>query len=80
MGISDRFKELRTKAEAAAAEHSDQIHAAVEKVATTADERTKGKYTEKIQQAGSKATGIVDGLKADGAAEADAEPAGDSPS
>jgi vacuolar-type H+-ATPase subunit E/Vma4 len=70
MGLSDKFKdlkgraevtaeELKAKAQASAAEHSEQIHAAVEKVATTADQKTGGKYSDKIQQAGSKADGLV---------------------
>jgi hypothetical protein len=63
MGIADRLKDLKTKAVDATAEHSDKIHEAVEKVATTADQRTGGKYHERIQQAGAKAGSFVDGLK-----------------
>jgi len=63
MGIADRLKDLKTKAVDATAERSDKIHEAVEKVATTADERTGGKYTERIQKAGAKAGSLVDGLK-----------------
>jgi len=63
MGIADRLKDLKTKAVDATAEHSDKIHEAVEKVATTADQRTGGKYHERIQQAGAKAGGFVDSLK-----------------
>jgi hypothetical protein len=63
MGIADRLKDLKTKAVDATAEHSDKIHEAVEKVATTADQRTGGKYHERIQQAGAKAGGLVDSLK-----------------
>jgi hypothetical protein len=62
MGIADRLKELKTKAVDATAEHSDKIHEAVEKVATTADERTGGKYSERIQKAGAKAGSLVDGF------------------
>jgi hypothetical protein len=60
MGIADKLKELKTKAVDATAEHSDKIHEAVEKVAATADERTGGKYSERIQKAGAKAGSLVD--------------------
>jgi hypothetical protein len=63
MGIADRLKDLKTKAVDATAERSDKIHEAVEKVATVADERTGGKYHERIQNASAKAGGLVDGLK-----------------
>jgi hypothetical protein len=66
MGIADRLKDLKTKAVDATAEHSDKIHEAVEKVATTADQRTGGKYHERIQQAGAKAGSFVDGLTSPG--------------
>jgi hypothetical protein len=66
MGIADRLKDLKTKAVDATAEHSDKIHEAVEKVATTADQRTGGKYHERIQQAGAKAGSFVDGLTGPG--------------
>ncbi len=63
MGLSDRLKDLKTKAVDATAERSDKIHEAVEKVATTADARTGGKYRERIQSASAKAGSLVDGLK-----------------
>ena len=62
MGIADKLKDLKTKAVDATAEHSDKIHEAVEKVAATADERTGGKYSERIQKAGAKAGSLVDGF------------------
>jgi hypothetical protein len=62
MGIADRLKDLKTKAVDATAEHSDKIHEAVEKVAATADERTGGKYSQRIQKAGAKAGSLVDGF------------------
>jgi hypothetical protein len=70
MGIADRLKDLKTKAVDATVERSDKIHEAVEKVATTADERTGGKYHDKIQQAGAKAGSLVDGFAASGETEA----------
>jgi len=66
MGISDRLKDLKDKAAEAAAEHSEQIHGAVEKVATSADAHTGGKYTERIQAAGAKAGNLVESIKAAG--------------
>ena len=66
MGISDKLKDLRTKATEAAAERSDQIHDAVEKVSTSADQHAGGKYRERIQKVGAKADSFVEGLK-DGA-------------
>jgi len=63
MGLADRLKGLKTKAVDATAERSDKIHEVVEKVASTADERTGGKYHERIQNAGAKAGSLVDGLK-----------------
>jgi hypothetical protein len=76
MGFADRLKDLKTKAVDATVERSDKIHEAVEKVATTADERTGGKYHDKIQQAGAKAGSLVDGFAASGQAEP-AAPDGD---
>jgi hypothetical protein len=63
MGLADRLKDLKDKAVDATAERSDKIHEVVEKVASTADERTGGKYHERIQSAGAKAGSLVDGLK-----------------
>jgi predicted butyrate kinase (DUF1464 family) len=63
MGISDRLKDLKTKAVDATVERSDKIHEAVDKVASTADARTGGKYRERIQNASAKAGSLVDGLK-----------------
>jgi hypothetical protein len=59
MGLTDRIKDLKGKAEDAVAEHSEQIRGAVEKTATAADRRTGGKYHERIQQAGAKADDLV---------------------
>jgi hypothetical protein len=76
MGISDRLKDLKTKATDAAAEHSDKLHEAVDRVATVADQRTGGKYTERIQKVGAKAEGLVESLApSDAVAPSDGEPA-----
>ncbi|MCW3019807.1 MAG: hypothetical protein JWN10_2115 [Solirubrobacterales bacterium] len=95
MGISDRLNELKSKAVDATVEHSDKIQEAVEKVASTADQRTGGKYHERIEQAGAKAGSLLDSLKGapdqagaadqagaentDGAPDAPSEPAAGAP-
>jgi hypothetical protein len=63
MGIADRLNELKSKAVDATVEHSDKIQEAVEKVASTANDRTGGKYHERIEQAGAKAGSLLDSLK-----------------
>lgn len=63
MGLTDRFKDLKTKATDAATEHNEKMHEVVEKAASTADQKTGGKYHEHIQKAGAKADGLVEGLK-----------------
>ncbi len=77
MGIADRLNELKSKAVDATVEHSDKIQEAVEKVASTANERTGGKYHERVEQAGAKAGSLLDSLKGApaGAPPADAPPA-----
>ena len=75
MGLSDRLKDLRSKAEDAVVEHKDQIQQTVQKVGEAADQRTGGKYHEKIQKAGEKATGFVDGIGDEDAKEGAAPPA-----
>jgi len=72
MGLTDKFKDLKGKAEDAAAEHSDQIRGAIQKAASTADQKTGGRYSEKIEQVGTKADTFVGGLK-EPAKPADAE-------
>jgi DNA-binding protein H-NS len=67
MGLSDRLKDLQVKAQDAVVEHSEQIHDAVAKATTVADERTGGKYREHLQKVGAKAEDIVQSLKDGGA-------------
>jgi hypothetical protein len=62
MGLSDKLKDLRSKAEEAVVERKDQIQETVQKVGEAADQKTGGKYHEHIEKAGAKATGFVDGL------------------
>jgi DNA-binding protein H-NS len=63
MGLADRLKEAAKKAEEAAGERKGQIREAVHKVETVADQRTGGRYSEKIQKAAAKADDVVDRLK-----------------
>jgi hypothetical protein len=82
MGFSDRLKDMRSKAEEAVVEHKDQIQQTVQKVGAAADQRTGGKYSERIQKAGAKASGFVEGLdkdKDEGTAEAASDPAAPPP-
>ena len=84
MGIADRLNDLKSKAVDATVEHSDKIQQTVDKVASTADQRTGGKYHERIEQAGAKAGNLLDSLKggseqagaetADGASEEPSQP------
>ncbi len=63
MGLSDRLKGLTKKAQAAAAEHEQQLHEAVQKAEVAADQRTGGQYHDQIQKAGAKADAYLDSIK-----------------
>ena len=63
MALSDKLKDLRSKAEEAVVERKDQINQAVQKAGEVADQRTGGRYHEKIQKVGGKAVGLVDSLE-----------------
>ncbi len=62
MALSDKFKDLKSKAEEAVVERKDQIQQVVQKAGAVADERTGGKYHDKIEQAGDKALGYMNSL------------------
>ncbi len=55
MGLGDKFKDLAKQAQDTVAEHKEQIHDAVDAVSVAADQKTRGKYTDKIAKAGQKA-------------------------
>ena len=74
MGFADKLKDLGDKAKLAAAEHKDQISQAVETAGNVADQRTGGKYRDKIFKATQKAEGAVGKLAGD-AERGPAEPA-----
>jgi MT0933-like antitoxin protein len=61
---------LKDKAEGAVVERKDQIQQAVQKAGEVADQRTGGKYHDKIEKAGDKALGLVDSM---GGSEASSE-------
>lgn len=64
MALTDRFKDFKSKAEEAVVERKDQIQGAVQKAGEVADQRTGGKYHDKIEKAGGKALGYVESLDA----------------
>lgn len=75
MGFGDKLKELRQQAQEAVSEHSEKIHDVVDAAAVAANEKTHGKYTNKIAKFGEKAGGAVDkfGASEEGSPEAAAD-------
>jgi hypothetical protein len=59
VGIFDKFKK---KAADVAEEHGDNIEAGIDKAAEVADDKTGGKYTDKIESGSEKAKDLVEGL------------------
>ncbi|MDQ6805835.1 MAG: antitoxin, partial [Actinomycetota bacterium] len=64
MAFGDKFKDLAKQAQEAVAERKDQITEAVDRASALADQRTGGKYSDKIAKAGQKATGAVEKMAA----------------
>ncbi len=60
MGLRDKLTGLREQAEQAVAEHKDEIQGAVETASAAVDQKTHGKYTDKISKYGQKATTAVE--------------------
>jgi hypothetical protein len=60
MGLGDRFKDLAKQAQVTVAEHKEQIHDAVDAMGVAADQKTRGKYTDKITKVGQKAGEAID--------------------
>lgn len=60
MGLSDKLKQMTEKAKESAVEHREQISSAVETAGTLADQRTRGRYSDKIAKAASKTEAAVD--------------------
>ncbi|QBJ97424.1 antitoxin [Rhodococcus sp. ABRD24] len=59
MGFMDSIKGLVGKGQELAAEHSDKVQGAIDKAASLADEKTGGKYSDKIDKAADAARKVV---------------------
>jgi hypothetical protein len=84
MGLRDKLTDLREQAQQAVSEHKDEIKGAMETAGSTVDQKTHGKYTDKIAKYGQKATDAVEkfgsqGSSESGAAEHPDTPAGGTP-
>jgi hypothetical protein len=65
MGFGDKFKDLAKQAQEAVAERKEQITEVVDRASVAADQRTGGKYTDKIAKFGQKAEQVVEKAGAD---------------
>ena len=54
MGLFDKAKDLL-------GQHADKVSDAIDKVAEVVDDKTDGKYTDKIEKGAETAKGLVDG-------------------
>ncbi|CAM2771992.1 antitoxin [Prescottella defluvii] len=59
MGFMDSVKGLVDKGQELAAEHSDKVQDVIDKAADIADEKTGGKYSDKIDKAAEAAKKVV---------------------
>jgi translation elongation factor EF-Ts len=75
MGFGDKFKDLAKQAQDTLSEHKDQIHEAVDAASVAADEKTHGKYTDKIAKIGQKASEAVEKASGSDAAAGEDPPA-----
>jgi uncharacterized protein YjbJ (UPF0337 family) len=62
----DLAKDVSGKAKEAVTEHADQIEGGITKAAGYVDDKTKGKYTDKISSVRSKAHSVVDKIAEEG--------------
>lgn len=62
MGFTDKLKDLRKQAQDAVAEHKDDLQNAVGAVGAAANEKTQGKYADKIAKVGGKVSATVEKL------------------
>jgi len=65
MGLFDRFKRAKDKAGDLVDEHRDKIESGIDKAADVADDKTKGKYSDKIDKGADAARKGVDKLDRD---------------
>ncbi|EGX61200.1 hypothetical protein SZN_03934 [Streptomyces zinciresistens K42] len=85
MGLMDNLKAklapAKGKVSDFAQRHEDKVAQGLDKAAKVVDERTKGKYSDKIQTGTGKAKGAVDRLahKGDGTASGSGTPPPDAP-
>ena len=73
MGFGDKLKGLRDQAQQAVAENKEKIQSAVETVGVAANEKTGGKYANKIMKVGEKVTASVEKVAAPGSDDAAAQ-------
>jgi MT0933-like antitoxin protein len=69
MGLRDKLTGLREQAQETVAEHKEQIQNAMETAGAAVDQKTHGKYTDKIAKYGQKATDAVENFSAQGSDE-----------
>ncbi len=74
MGLRDKLTDLRDQAQQAVSEHKDEIKGAMETAGATVDQKTHGKYTDKIAKYGQKATDAVEKFSSEGSSESDEQP------
>jgi hypothetical protein len=79
MGLRDKLTDLREQAQGAVAEHKDQIQNAMDSAGTAVDQKTHGKYTDKIMKFGQKASDAVEKFSDQESGERDAAGHPDSP-
>ncbi len=60
MGFGDKLKDLRKQAQEAVSEHSENLHNALDVAGAAANEKTRGKHTQRIAKFGEKASEKLD--------------------
>src|SRR5271167_1635906 len=65
MGFGDKFKDLTQQAKEKVAENREKIQEAVDAASVVANEKTKGKYANKIMKVNQKTGSALDKLGAD---------------
>lgn len=74
MGLRDKLTDLREQAQQAVSEHKDEIKGAMETAGASVDQKTRGKYTDKIAKYGQKATDAVEKFSSEGSSESVEQP------
>jgi hypothetical protein len=75
MGLRDKLTDLRKQAQETVAEHKDEIQGAVETAGAAVDQKTHGKYSDKILKYGQKASNAVEKFGEQGSEEHSDAPA-----